>query len=155
MPGPEWTRPSCPKLTNADLNVQKSFHYSLFLMHSCWWMMRKTPCVFLLCRNNICHLSNINTDKQAVDVLWFCLSEGKLYSATVADFMARDSLIYRSMGDGLSLRTMQYDSKWLKGLWQPLVIYIFNLFTCVFMCVCVVILNTNTYNIGRVNETFI
>uniref|UniRef100_A0A8C6NY40 Semaphorin 6D n=1 Tax=Nothobranchius furzeri TaxID=105023 RepID=A0A8C6NY40_NOTFU len=39
---------------------------------------------------------------------------GKLYSATVADFQASDSVIYRSMGDGSALRTIKYDSKWLK-----------------------------------------
>lgn len=43
------------------------------------------------------------------------ISEGKLYSATVADFQASDSVIYRSMGDGSALRTIKYDSKWLKG----------------------------------------
>ncbi|XP_053355850.1 sema domain, transmembrane domain (TM), and cytoplasmic domain, (semaphorin) 6D, like isoform X2 [Clarias gariepinus] len=41
-------------------------------------------------------------------------SEGKLYSATVADFLASDAVIYRSMGDGSALRTIKYDSKWLK-----------------------------------------
>lgn len=45
----------------------------------------------------------------------FCVLEGKLYSATVADFQASDSVIYRSMGDGSALRTIKYDSKWLKG----------------------------------------
>lgn len=43
------------------------------------------------------------------------LSDGKLYSATVADFLASDAVIYRSMGDGSALRTIKYDSKWLKG----------------------------------------
>ena len=43
------------------------------------------------------------------------LSDGKLYSATVADFQASDAVIYRSMGDGSALRTIKYDSKWLKG----------------------------------------
>ena len=49
--------------------------------------------------------------------LLFCgfFLEGKLYSATVADFQASDSVIYRSMGDGSALRTIKYDSKWLKG----------------------------------------
>ena len=42
-------------------------------------------------------------------------SDGKLYSATVADFQASDAVIYRSMGDGSALRTIKYDSKWLKG----------------------------------------
>ncbi|XP_058244340.1 sema domain, transmembrane domain (TM), and cytoplasmic domain, (semaphorin) 6D, like isoform X3 [Hemibagrus wyckioides] len=41
-------------------------------------------------------------------------SDGKLYSATVADFLASDAVIYRSMGDGSALRTIKYDSKWLK-----------------------------------------
>ena len=41
--------------------------------------------------------------------------DGKLYSATVADFQASDAVIYRSMGDGSALRTIKYDSKWLKG----------------------------------------
>lgn len=45
----------------------------------------------------------------------FLFLEGKLYSATVADFQASDSVIYRSMGDGSALRTIKYDSKWLKG----------------------------------------
>lgn len=52
--------------------------------------------------------------------LLFCFSEGKLYSATVADFQASDSVIYRSMGDGSALRTIKYDSKWLKGAWITL-----------------------------------
>ncbi|KAB0394040.1 hypothetical protein E2I00_016600 [Balaenoptera physalus] len=39
---------------------------------------------------------------------------GKLYSATVADFLASDAVIYRSMGDGSALRTIKYDSKWIK-----------------------------------------
>lgn len=43
------------------------------------------------------------------------VSDGKLYSATVADFLASDAVIYRSMGDGSALRTIKYDSKWLKG----------------------------------------
>ncbi|XP_035274417.1 sema domain, transmembrane domain (TM), and cytoplasmic domain, (semaphorin) 6D, like isoform X5 [Anguilla anguilla] len=41
-------------------------------------------------------------------------ADGKLYSATVADFLASDAVIYRSMGDGSALRTIKYDSKWLK-----------------------------------------
>lgn len=43
------------------------------------------------------------------------VSDGKLYSATVADFLASDAVIYRSMGDGSALRTIKYDSKWIKG----------------------------------------
>ncbi|KAG8575662.1 hypothetical protein GDO81_009632 [Engystomops pustulosus] len=41
-------------------------------------------------------------------------ADGKLYSATMADFQASDAVIYRSMGDGFALRTIKYDSKWLK-----------------------------------------
>ncbi|XP_074090864.1 semaphorin-6D isoform X8 [Macrotis lagotis] len=41
-------------------------------------------------------------------------ADGKLYSATVADFLASDAVIYRSMGDGSALRTIKYDSKWIK-----------------------------------------
>ncbi|KAM8876944.1 semaphorin-6D isoform 2-T3 [Synchiropus picturatus] len=41
-------------------------------------------------------------------------AEGKLFSATVTDFQATDSVIYRSMGDGSPIRTIKYDSKWLK-----------------------------------------
>ncbi|XP_021117214.1 semaphorin-6D isoform X7 [Heterocephalus glaber] len=41
-------------------------------------------------------------------------ADGKLYSATVADFLSSDHVIYRSMGDGSALRTIRYDSKWIK-----------------------------------------
>ncbi|XP_029314767.1 semaphorin-6D isoform X3 [Cottoperca gobio] len=51
-------------------------------------------------------------DSKQTNVALF--AEGKLYSATVADFQASDAVIYRSMGDGSALRTIKYDSKWLK-----------------------------------------
>ncbi|XP_062264425.1 sema domain, transmembrane domain (TM), and cytoplasmic domain, (semaphorin) 6D, like isoform X4 [Platichthys flesus] len=51
-------------------------------------------------------------DSRQTNVALF--AEGKLYSATVADFQASDAVIYRSMGDGSALRTIKYDSKWLK-----------------------------------------
>ncbi|GAA6105963.1 semaphorin-6A isoform X1 [Tachysurus ichikawai] len=41
-------------------------------------------------------------------------ADGKLYSATVTDFLAIDAVIYRSLGDSLTLRTVKHDSKWLK-----------------------------------------
>ncbi|XP_063820246.1 semaphorin-6A isoform X5 [Pseudophryne corroboree] len=41
-------------------------------------------------------------------------ADGKLYSATVTDFLAIDAVIYRSLGDSPTLRTVKYDSKWLK-----------------------------------------
>ncbi|XP_063001786.1 semaphorin-6C isoform X2 [Elgaria multicarinata webbii] len=40
---------------------------------------------------------------------------GNLYSATVADFLASDAVIYRSLGERSPvLRTVRYDSKWLR-----------------------------------------
>ncbi|KAM3877199.1 semaphorin-6D [Diretmus argenteus] len=51
-------------------------------------------------------------DSKQTNVALF--ADGKLYSATVADFQASDAVIYRSMGDGSALRTIKYDSKWLK-----------------------------------------
>ncbi|XP_064416629.1 sema domain, transmembrane domain (TM), and cytoplasmic domain, (semaphorin) 6C isoform X2 [Latimeria chalumnae] len=40
---------------------------------------------------------------------------GNLYSATMADFQASDAVIYRSLGDRYPvLRTVKYDSKWLR-----------------------------------------
>uniref|UniRef100_A0A674MWR9 Semaphorin 6A n=1 Tax=Takifugu rubripes TaxID=31033 RepID=A0A674MWR9_TAKRU len=41
-------------------------------------------------------------------------ANGKLYSATVTDFLAIDAVIYRSLGDSPTLRTVKHDSKWLK-----------------------------------------
>lgn len=35
----------------------------------------------------------------------------------MTDFLASDAVIYRSLGDGRPvLRTVKYDSKWLRGL---------------------------------------
>ncbi|XP_062848552.1 sema domain, transmembrane domain (TM), and cytoplasmic domain, (semaphorin) 6E [Trichomycterus rosablanca] len=40
---------------------------------------------------------------------------GDFYSATMTDFLASDAVIYRSLGDSSSvLRTVKYDSKWLR-----------------------------------------
>ncbi|XP_024102938.2 semaphorin-6A isoform X3 [Pongo abelii] len=41
-------------------------------------------------------------------------ADGKLYSATVTDFLAIDAVIYRSLGESPTLRTVKHDSKWLK-----------------------------------------
>ncbi|XP_053560905.1 semaphorin-6C isoform X2 [Bombina bombina] len=42
-------------------------------------------------------------------------ADGNLYSATVADSQASDAVIYRSIGEkSLQLRTVKYDSKWLR-----------------------------------------
>lgn len=48
-------------------------------------------------------------------LFWPLVPDGKLYSATVTDFLAIDSVIYRSLGDSPTLRTVKHDSKWLKG----------------------------------------
>uniref|UniRef100_A0A3Q2E0Z4 Semaphorin 6D n=1 Tax=Cyprinodon variegatus TaxID=28743 RepID=A0A3Q2E0Z4_CYPVA len=78
--------------------------------------------------NPVCRyyrLDNLEFDGEEINGLARCpfdskqtnvalFAEGKLYSATVADFQASDSVIYRSMGDGSALRTIKYDSKWLK-----------------------------------------
>ena len=42
---------------------------------------------------------------------------GNFYSATMTDFLASDAVIYRSLGGEGSpvLRTVKYDSKWLRG----------------------------------------
>uniref|UniRef100_A0A674PFI1 Semaphorin 6A n=1 Tax=Takifugu rubripes TaxID=31033 RepID=A0A674PFI1_TAKRU len=49
-------------------------------------------------------------------------ANGKLYSATVTDFLAIDAVIYRSLGDSPTLRTVKHDSKWLKGNFKPLLL---------------------------------
>lgn len=47
---------------------------------------------------------------------WLSVSGGDFYSATMADFLASDAVIYRSLGDERPvLRTVKYDSKWLRG----------------------------------------
>ena len=33
----------------------------------------------------------------------------------MTDFLAIDAVIYRSLGDSPTLRTVKHDSKWLKG----------------------------------------
>lgn len=41
---------------------------------------------------------------------------GDFYSATMTDFLASDAVIYRSLGESSPvLRTVKYDSKWLRG----------------------------------------
>lgn len=43
-------------------------------------------------------------------------SGGDFYSATMTDFLASDAVIYRSLGESSPvLRTVKYDSKWLRG----------------------------------------
>ncbi|KAM4829019.1 semaphorin-6D isoform 3-T9 [Thomomys bottae] len=61
---------------------------------------------------DISGLARCPFDAKQTNVALF--ADGKLYSATVADFLASDAVIYRSMGDGSALRTIKYDSKWIK-----------------------------------------
>ncbi|KAI5607828.1 semaphorin-6D isoform X1, partial [Silurus asotus] len=83
--------------------------------------------LYINLRNNtpLPQMDNLEFDGEEISGLARCpfdakqtnvalFSDGKLYSATVADFLASDAVIYRSMGDGLALRTIKYDSKWLK-----------------------------------------
>ncbi|XP_066490930.1 semaphorin-6D isoform X5 [Tiliqua scincoides] len=62
--------------------------------------------------DEISGLARCPFDARQTNVALF--ADGKLYSATVADFLASDAVIYRSMGDGSALRTIKYDSKWIK-----------------------------------------
>lgn len=121
--------PSKPTLPFLPVSV-KPAHASMVLLQE------KGMCSYLCSHYHLCVFttvtvptaitsppvkSHINKKKQqAVEqrliLICFCLAEGKLYSATVADFQASDSVIYRSMGDGSALRTIKYDSKWLKGV---------------------------------------
>ncbi|KAF6732681.1 Semaphorin-6D [Oryzias melastigma] len=95
------------------------------------WFPEMTILVFICGTNGfnpMCRyyrLDNLEFDGEEINGLARCpfdskqtnvalFAEGKLYSATVADFQASDSVIYRSMGDGSALRTIKYDSKWLK-----------------------------------------
>lgn len=43
------------------------------------------------------------------------MTGGMLFTATVTDFLAIDAVIYRSLGDSPTLRTVKHDSKWFKG----------------------------------------
>lgn len=45
-----------------------------------------------------------------------------LFTATVTDFLAIDAVIYRSLGDSPTLRTVKHDSKWFKGVSPPLAV---------------------------------
>ncbi|XP_048383352.1 semaphorin-6A-like isoform X3 [Stegostoma tigrinum] len=62
--------------------------------------------------DNISGMARCPYDPKHANVALF--AEGKLYSATVTDFLAIDSVIYRSLGDSPTLRTVKHDSKWLK-----------------------------------------
>ena len=51
-----------------------------------------------------------------MSITFFYVSGGDFYSATMTDFLASDAVIYRSLGESSPvLRTVKYDSKWLRG----------------------------------------
>lgn len=61
-----------------------------------------------------CPLCSESTNKQSVTLTHS--PGGDFYSATMTDFLASDAVIYRSLGDDRPvLRTVKYDSKWLRG----------------------------------------
>ncbi|XP_072372603.1 semaphorin-6A isoform X4 [Scyliorhinus torazame] len=62
--------------------------------------------------DNISGMARCPYDPKHANVALF--AEGKLYSATVTDFLAIDAVIYRSLGESPTLRTVKHDSKWLK-----------------------------------------
>ncbi|XP_078252438.1 semaphorin-6A isoform X5 [Rhinoraja longicauda] len=62
--------------------------------------------------DNISGMARCPYDPKHTNVAIF--AEGKLYSATVTDFLAIDAVIYRSLGESSTLRTVKHDSKWLK-----------------------------------------
>uniref|UniRef100_A0A3Q3BRX9 Sema domain, transmembrane domain (TM), and cytoplasmic domain, (semaphorin) 6Ca n=1 Tax=Kryptolebias marmoratus TaxID=37003 RepID=A0A3Q3BRX9_KRYMA len=52
---------------------------------------------------------------------------GDFYSATMTDFLASDAVIYRSLGEGRPvLRTVKYDSKWLRGIYFSFAFVVFS-----------------------------
>ncbi|XP_032873366.1 semaphorin-6A isoform X4 [Amblyraja radiata] len=62
--------------------------------------------------DNISGMARCPYDPKHANIALF--AEGKLYSATVTDFLAIDSVIYQSLGESPTLRTVKHDSKWLK-----------------------------------------
>nr|ABM06119.1 semaphorin 6B precursor [Bos taurus] len=62
--------------------------------------------------DNISGMARCPYDPKHANVALF--SEGMLFTATVTDFLAIDAVIYRSLGDRPTLRTVKHDSKWFK-----------------------------------------
>ncbi|XP_010633387.1 semaphorin-6B [Fukomys damarensis] len=63
--------------------------------------------------DNISGMARCPYDPKHANVALF--SDGMLFTATVTDFLAIDAVIYRSLGDRPTLRTVKHDSKWFKG----------------------------------------
>ncbi|XP_008835198.1 semaphorin-6B [Nannospalax galili] len=62
--------------------------------------------------DNISGMARCPYDPKHANVALF--SDGMLFTATVTDFLAIDTVIYRSLGDRPTLRTVKHDSKWFK-----------------------------------------
>ncbi|NXG92356.1 SEM6B protein, partial [Stercorarius parasiticus] len=63
--------------------------------------------------DNISGMARCPYDPKHANVALF--TGGMLFTATVTDFLAIDAVIYRSLGDSPTLRTVKHDSKWFKG----------------------------------------
>lgn len=63
--------------------------------------------------DNISGMARCPYDPKHANIALF--SEGMLFTATVTDFLAIDAVIYRSLGNQPTLRTVKHDSKWFKG----------------------------------------
>ncbi|XP_048352460.1 semaphorin-6B [Sphaerodactylus townsendi] len=62
--------------------------------------------------DNISGMARCPYDPKHANVALF--TGGMLFTATVTDFLAIDAVIYRSLGDNPTLRTVKHDSKWFK-----------------------------------------
>ncbi|XP_075391730.1 semaphorin-6B [Tenrec ecaudatus] len=62
--------------------------------------------------DNISGMARCPYDPKHANIALF--SDGMLFTATVTDFLAIDAVIYRSLGDRPTLRTVKHDSKWFR-----------------------------------------
>ncbi|NWH59753.1 SEM6B protein, partial [Geococcyx californianus] len=62
--------------------------------------------------DNISGMARCPYDPKHANVALF--TGGMLFTATVTDFLAIDAVIYRSLGNSPTLRTVKHDSKWFK-----------------------------------------
>ncbi|XP_060037937.1 semaphorin-6B isoform X2 [Erinaceus europaeus] len=62
--------------------------------------------------DNISGMARCPYDPKHANVALF--SDRMLFTATVTDFLAIDAVIYRSLGDRPTLRTVKHDSKWFR-----------------------------------------
>lgn len=88
--------------------------YTLKISTSCKILARSRVVVAFLSVSYL-YSEDVNLCICWVHSTLFSAVDGKLYSATVTDFLAIDAVIYRSLGDSPTLRTVKHDSKWLKG----------------------------------------